>query len=216
MQRRTVRGFASLVLGAALLVGSLFSGVGSRASAQEPALVLYGSVAAGAAPLPSRVRATVGDVACGSAEVSNIGGGTGFYTVVVVSSDTKAGCGVNGAAVKVSLQSGEIDPGIGATQVLFRAGAVVHLDLSTVPTMLTGSFVGQLPTGAGVAYLRWTGASGTPIEQATVTIGRAVEQISFWDVSKQTFRNYTPGAPSSAQAYGVVDTDDIVLVRLAP
>ena len=213
MQRRTVRGFASLVLGAALLVGSLVSGVGSRASAQEPALVLYGSIASGSTPLPSRVRATVGDVSCGSAEVSNTGNGTGFYAVVVVSSDTKSGCGVNGAAVKVWLQSGEIDPGIGTTQVLFRPGAIVHLDLSTVPTTLTGSFVGQLPTGSGVAYLRWTGASGTPIEQAATTIGRAVELISFWDVSKQTFRNYTPGAPTSAQAYSVVDMDDIVLVR---
>lgn len=214
MQCQLVRGLASVVLGAALLAGSLFSGVGSRASAQEPALVLYGSIASGTAPLPSRVRVTIGDVSCGSAEVSNTGSGMGFYAVVVVSSDTKPGCGVNGAAVRVSLQSGEIDPGIGATQVIFRPGSIVHLDLSTVPAVLTGSFVGQLPTEAGVAYLRWTGASGTAIEQAAATLGRVVEQISFWDVSKQTVRTYTPGASGNAQTYGLVDTDDIVLVRV--
>ena len=216
MNRIAARGFLFVVAFASLVGSSLlgFTGAGSRASAQEPALVLFGSVASGEAPLPSRVRAMIGDVACGSAEVAPTGEGIGFYAMIVVSDDTKSGCGVFGSAVRLSLQSGEIDPGIGTTQVLFRPGATIRLDLSTVPSMLAGSFVGALPAGRGEAYVRWTGASGTPIGEALRTVPRAVDSVTFWDVRRQEQRRYVVGGAASTQTYTLVDTDDIVLLRV--
>lgn len=216
MQRVVARGVIFVVTFALLLGSSLlgFSGAGSRASAQEPALVLFGSVASGTAPLPTRVRATIGDVACGSAEVTPTGPGAGFYALIVVSADTKAGCGIEGAAVRLSLQSGEIDPGVASTQVLFRPGATIRLDLSTVTSLVNGSFVGVLPMGSGQAYVRWTGASGTSIEQALRTIPRDVESVTFWDVLRQEQRTYVVGGAASTQTYVMVDTDDIVLLRV--
>lgn len=216
MQRIAARGVLFVVAFASLLGSSLlgFSGAGSRASAQEPALVLFGSVGSGTAPLPTRVRATIGDVACGSAEVTPTGPGTGFYALIVVSASTKAGCGVEGVAVRLSLQSGEIDPGVGSTQILFRPGATIRVDLSTVPSLVGGAFAGALPVGGGQAYLRWTGAAGTPIEQALRTIPRDVESVTFWDVLRQEQRTYVVGGAASTQTYVMVDTDDIVLVRV--
>jgi len=216
MQRVVARG-AIFVVAFSMLVGSSLlglSGAGSRAHAQEPALVVFGSVGSGSMPLPTRVRATVGDVACGSAEVTPTGPGTGFFALIVVPAGAKAGCGVDGAAVRLSLQSGEIDPGVGSTQVLFRSGATVRVDLSTVSALAGGAFVGSLPVGAGQAYVRWTGPAGTSIERALRTIPREVESVTFWDVVRQEERSYVVGGAPDAQTYTLVDTDDIVLVRV--
>ena len=216
MQRVVARG-AIFVVAFALLIGSSLlglSGAGSRAYAQEPALVVFGSVGSGSAPLPTRVRATIGEVACGSAEVTPTGPGTGFFALLIVSSSTKAGCGVDGAAVRLSLQSGEIDPGVGSTQILFRPGATLRLDLSTVSSLSGGAFAGALPLGAGQAYVRWTGPAGTPIEQALRTIPREVESVTFWDVLRQEQRSYVVGDPAAVQTYTMIDTDDIVLLRV--
>jgi len=216
MNRIAARGFLFVVAFASLLGGSLlgFTGAGSRASAQEPALVLFGTVTSGAAPLPTRVRATIGDVACGSALVSPTGEGVGFYAMIVVSEDTKPGCGVFGSVVSVRLQSGEIDPGAGTRLVLFRSDATIRLDLSTSAPMLVGSFEGKLPDGSGEAYVRWTGASATPIEEALRTVPRTVRAVFFWDMHRQEQRQYVVGADASAQTYTLVDTDDIVLLRV--
>ena len=216
MQRVVARG-AIFVAACALLIGSSLlglSGAGSRAHAQEPALVVFGAVGSGSAPLPTRVRATVGDVACGSAEVTPTGAGTGFFALIVVAAGTKPGCGVEGAAVRLSLQSGEIDPGLVGTQVLFHAGATVRIDLSAVPSLSAGSFVGPLPVGSGQAYVRWTGPAGTPVEQALRTVPREVESVTFWDVLRQEYRSYVVGAAAGSQTYTLVDTDDIVLLRV--
>ena len=100
------------------------------------------------------------------------------------------------------------------TQVLFRPGAVVRLDLATTPSILGGAFVGTLPAGAGVGFMRWSGPTGTPIDAAIATIGRDVDAIYFWDVSRQAYRQYVVGGAAGAQTYTVVDPDDIVMVRV--
>ena len=60
---------ASLKPGGALF-SSIVTGAGSRAYAQEPALVLYGFVQAADGVLPSKVRASIGEVTCGTADVT--------------------------------------------------------------------------------------------------------------------------------------------------
>jgi len=154
----------------------------------------------------------IGDVACGSAEVAPTGEGIGFYALVIVSGDTKPGCGVEGAAVRLSLQSGEIDPGIESTQVLFRSGTTAILDLSAMAPLIGGALVGALPAGPGRAYVRWTGPSGVPVEQALRTLSREVESVTFWDVQRQQARHYVVGAQASTQSYTLVDTDDVLMV----
>lgn len=211
MQRRFVRGLASLVFGAALLAGSLISGVGSRASAQEPALVLFGSVAPVDGALPSRIRATVGDVVCGSSVVIPGPNGLGSYALAVVSADTKVGCGIEGSLVRLRVLHGEVDGGRFGGLAVWQSGETQQLDLAGA---LLGVFVGALPDGPGRALLLWTGESGVPVEQALRTIPRVVDRAYLWDGTRGSERGYVAGAPSSAQTYSTVDSGDIVVATL--
>lgn len=208
-------GMLALLLG--VFAGNPFTGnlgAGSRASAQEPAFVLFGIVSSGDAPLPSRVRASIGDVVCGTAQVQSSGNGAGVYALAVAPADRKAGCGTSGATVRMALLSGEIDSGIVVGQVLWRGGQSQRFDLYTAPDAAdSGTFAGQLPTGPGVAYLRWTGASAVPIARAVATIPREVTAVYFWNVRQQAFDSYIPnGGP--IPSYTLVDADDIVLVHV--
>ena len=148
-------------------------GAGSRAYAQEPALVLYGFVQTGDGIPPTKVRATIGDVTCGTADVNLTSASTGAYALVVVPADQKAGCGTDAALVSVLLLRGEIGPGVLVAQVPWRAGGLVRYDLSATMTAPLGGFVGMMPDGPGAALLRWNGASGVPVERAVTTITRA-------------------------------------------
>lgn len=189
-------------------------GAGSRAYAQEPALVLYGFVQTGDGIPPTKVRATIADVTCGTADVSLTSASTGAYALVVVPADQKAGCGTDGTLVSVLLLRGEVGPGVLVAQVPWHAGGLVRYDLSATLTVPVGGFVGMMPDAAGTAVLRWNGASGVPVERAVTTITRPVEAVHFWDVKRQAFRSWIPGAPAAAQGYLMVDTDDIVFVRV--
>ncbi len=211
MQRHIVRGFASAVIGAALLAGSLFSGAGSRASAQEPAFVLFGTVSPIDGVLPARVRATVGEVVCGSADVSRAAGGTGFYALSVVSADSKAGCGTQFGLVRVRVIEGAIDSGSVAALAVWRAGEVQQLDLTGT---LSGSFIGALPAGVGRALLLWTGESGVPVERALATLPCTVEAAYLWDGTGSPSRSYIVGAPAELQRFAIVDSGDAVIVVL--
>ncbi len=214
-RRLWTRGSVLVVAALSVLLGVFAGdhGAGSRASAQEPAFVLFGFVASGDAPLPSRVRASIGAVVCGSAQVQPSGPGAGVYALAVVPSDQKAGCGTPGAAVRLTLLSGEIDPGTVAGQVLWRGGHSQRFDLSTVTEALGGgSFAGQLPAGPGLAYLRWTGASAVPIERAIASIPRTVVAVYFWNVGRQAFDTYIAGG--LLPSYTLVDADDIVIVHV--
>ncbi|RLT26918.1 MAG: hypothetical protein DWI48_04990 [Chloroflexi bacterium] len=197
------------MFGAALLAGSLFSGAGSRASAQEPAFVLYGRVSPIDGVLPARVRATVGDVVCGSADVNRQPDGTGFYALSVVSAGTKTGCGTQFALIRVRAILGEIDSGDVAALAVWRAGEVQQVDLSGT---LSGSFVGALPAGPGRALLLWTGESGVPVERALATLPRAVEAAYLWDGTVSPSRSYIVGAPTEVQRFTIVDSGDAVIV----
>jgi len=209
MQRQLVRSLASVVLGAALLAGSLFSGVGSRALAQEPTFVLFGRVSPIDGVLPARVRATVGDVVCGSADVSRQADGSGFYALSVVSADSKAGCGTQFGLVRVRLIEGAIDSGDVAALAVWRAGEVQQLDLAGT---LSGSFIGTLPAGPGRALLLWSGESGVPVERALATLPRAVESAYLWDGTVSPARSYIVGAPIEVQRFTIVDSGDAVIV----
>lgn len=218
--RGAARGLLFVAALAALLGGALFGPLfgmhraGSRAYAQEPAFVLYGFVTSGDAPLPSKVRATIGEVTCGTAEVTAAGNATGVYALVVVPVDQKAGCGANGVTVRVHLIRSEIDPGVVAGQVLWRAGSLQRYDLSMVESTSIGAFLGVLPEGPGTAALRWSGNSGVSIERAVATVAREVEAVYFWDVRRQAYRSWVAGAPEGAATYTLVDADDIVFVRV--
>jgi hypothetical protein len=134
--------------------------------------------------------------------------------LVVVPADQKLGCGTDGAPVQVQLIRGDIGPGVLAAQVPWRAGSLMRFDLSMATTTSVGGFVGALPDGPGTAAVRWSGASGVPVERAVATIARTVESVHFWDVRRQAFRTWAPGAPVLADTYTLVDADDIVFVRV--
>ncbi len=193
------------------IVAGLF-GSTARVSAFESAFVMYGSVTAENGVLPSRVVATIGETTCGSAAVSKLDDGKGFYALTVVSADAKVGCGVFGALVRMSVLRGDIGPGSPVLYAVFQPGVVSRQNFSAVA--LTGAFVGALPDEAGEVLLWWTGNSATPIAEALATLGREVESVGFWDGSRQVYRQYVPGAPAAVQTYTQVDMDDVVVVRL--
>ena len=209
---------AVLAIAAGLALAATSGAVVTRAHAQvatAPVSIFFGYVSPddyGA--LPQKVRATVSDVTCGTADVTLIENGLGFYVLTVASAETKAGCGEEGASVSFLFLSGEVDTGTPAAQAqAWRAGAQ-HVDLSVVPDATFGAFVGVLPAGPGIAFMRWTGSSATPTWQAIATIPRDVESVSYLDVSTQTYLVYVPGAPASVSTYLLVDRDDIVTVRV--
>lgn len=213
MRSTLVAAFA-IVAGLALVATP--AAVVSRAHAQEAAVaVFFGFLSPDdSATLPLSVRATVSDVTCGTADVTPVGDGLGFYLLTVASADVKAGCGVDGAPVTFLLLAGEIDPGSPAAQTQAWNVGTQRLDLSAVPDAAFGVFVGELPIGPGLGMMRWSGASATPIEDAVSTIAREVESVSHFDVSSQSFRSYIPGAPAIVSDYLLVDRDDIVAVRV--
>jgi hypothetical protein len=187
---------------------------GSRAAAQEPAAVIFGfvSVAAGQ-PAPTRVRALVGETVCGtSGPLAQVEGALLLYTLVVARAGEKAGCGFDGATVRLQLLAGEIDAGVPAAQVLWRQG-IARVDLSSV-AVTGGVFVGELPAGPGLAQLRWTGQSGTSVVAALATLRREAVAVYHWNTQRQQFDSYVVGAPREASSYAVVDADDIVFVRV--
>jgi hypothetical protein len=210
---------ARLAVALALVVALVMPIVGGegRAYAQEATapFVAYGAIAAGDdGGLPAKVRATVGDVVCGTADVIRSEVGRGFYVVVVASSGQKPGCGVPGSIVQLKLLDGEVDPGALGAQAPFLPGGALRVDFAAVPRMLSGAFVGKLPDGPGAALLQWTGSSGVPIEQATATIGRDVVSVHYWDVQRQVFRSFVAGALPEQQTYTLVDAGDTVLVHV--
>ena len=175
--------------------------------------MLLGLVSSGDAPLPSRVRATIGSVVCGTAQIQISGPGAGVYALTVVSADQKPGCGTPGAAVRLALLSGEIDPGTVAGQVFWRGGQAQWFDVSIVPLAPdSGSFIGALPVGPGVGYMRWSGASAVPIERAIASIPRTVTAVYYWSATRQAFDAYVSGGPTPT--YTLVDADDIVIVHV--
>ena len=202
---------------AGLALAATFGGAVSRAHAQETApSTFFGFISPDESGiLPVKVRATISDVTCGTTDVIRVEGGLGFYFMGVHSETSKAGCGVAGAQVTFLLLAGEVDEGTRAAQTqAWRVGAQ-QVDLSPVRDATFGAFIGELPAGPGVGFLRWTGASATPIANAVATIGRDVASVSYWDVPTQSYRVYVPGAPDVVSTYREVDRDDIVAVRVA-
>ena len=163
---------AALVIAAGLALVAASGAVVPRAHAQgATASIFYGYISPDRdGTLPRKVRATVSDVTCGTADVSEVPGGLGFYVAVVASADAKVGCGVDGARVTFLLLAGEIDDGSPAAQTQAWRPDVQRLDLSAVPDATFGAFVGELPPGPGICFLRWTGPSATPTWQALATI----------------------------------------------
>lgn len=176
--------------------------------------MLYGFVQVIDETLPSKVRASIGEVTCGTTDVKATTASMGEYALVVVPADQKAGCGIDGASVQLTLIRGDIGPGVLAAEVPWCAGCVVRYNLAIVSMTSASAFVGVLPDGPGLALLRWNGASGVPIEDAAATIARTVESVNFWDVRQELFRSWIPGAPAVLQGYTLVETDDIVFVRV--
>ncbi len=211
---------STLVAAFAIVAGLAFAAISgaavSRAHAQEAAVaVFFGVISADEdQTLPLTIRATVSDVTCGTADVTPVGEGVGFYFLTVASASEKAGCGVAGTPVTFLLLSGAVDPGSPAAQTQAWAVGTQRLDLSAVADAAFGAFVGDLPAGPGIGMLRWSGASATPIEEAAATIPREVESVSHFDVPSQSFRSYIPDAPATVSTYLLVDRDDIIAVRV--
>ena len=207
---------AAFAIVAGLALGASSGAVVTRAHAQvTTASIFYGFIVPDEnGALPLKVRATVSDVTCGTAKVTTLESGLGFYLLTVASADTKTGCGVDGARVTFLFLTGEVDSGSPAAQTQAWRVGTQRQDLSPVPDATFGAFVGELPAGPGIGVLRWTGASATPIEQAVATIPRGVESISYLDVTTQTYRSYVSGAPAYVSSYLLVDRDDIVFVRV--
>ena len=207
---------AALAIAAGLALVASSGASASRAHAQEADVsIFYGFISPDRdGAIPRKVRATVSGVTCGTADVSEVPGDLGFYVVVVASADTKVGCGVAGARVTFLLLAGEVDSGSPAAQTQAWRPDVQRIDLSAVPDATFGAFVGELPPGPGICFLRWTGPSATPTWQAIATIPRDVKSVTYFDVPSQGFRVYIPGAPEFVSTYLLVDRDDIVTVRV--
>ena len=207
---------AALAMVAGLALAAASGAVVSRAHAQEAtASIFYGVISPDeSGAIPQKVRATVSGVTCGTAGVTTLEGGIGFYVLTVAPESAKAGCGVEGAPVTFLLLAGEVDDGSPAVQTQAWQAVTQRLDLSPVPDTTFGAFVGDLPPGPGACFLRWTGASATPTWQAIATIPRDVVSVSYLDVATQGYLVYVPGAPASVSTYLLVDRDDIVIVRV--
>ena len=203
-----------MVAGLALVAAA--AAPASRAHAQEAgAAIFYGFVFPDSdGSIPQKVRATVSDVTCGTADVTALRGGLAVYFVTVASADIKVGCGVDGARVTFLLLSGEVDSGSPAAQTQAWKAGTQRLDLSPIADSTFGSFVGELPLGPGICFLRWTGASATPTWQAIATIPRDVTSVSYLNAATQDYLVYVPGAPAAVSTYLLVDRDDIVIVRV--
>ena len=209
---------AALAIAAGLALAATSGAVGTRAHAQvttAPVSVFFGYVSPDDhGTLPQRVRATVSGITCGTADITRFESGLGFYILTVHSAETKTGCGEEGASVAFLFLSGEVDTGSPAAQAqAWRVGAQ-RMDLSAVPDATFGTFVGDLPPGPGIAFLRWSGSSATETWRAVATIQRDVESVSYLEASTQRYLVYVPGAPATLSTYLLVDRDDIVIVRL--
>ncbi len=214
------RALTVVIASIALLTGFAFGqqdAGGSSVSAQEPPAIFYGFISSphdSREAAPTRVRATIGETVCGTADIAATPElGIGFYTIEVASAKEKPGCGTDGVAVQFRLFSGELDAGVPLAQALWSRG-LHRLDLSALASEGAGSFLGELPHGPGGTQLRWAGASGVSIEDAIATIPREVEAVFHWRVDSQSWDYYFGGAPLSTATYHVVDADDIVFVRV--
>lgn len=207
---------AALVIAAGLALVAASGAAVPRAHAQVTvASIFFGFISPDDdGSLPVRVRGTIGDVTCGTADVTPLRNGLGFYLLTVAPGSEKAGCGVDGAPVTFVLLAGEVDEGTSAAQTQAWAVGTRQLDLSPVPDATFGAFVGELPPGPGIGLMRWTGASATPIADAVTTIPRDIESVAYWDVISQSYRIYIPGAPSVVSDYLSVDRGDIVVIRV--
>ena len=207
---------AALAIAAGLALVASVAAPASRAHAQDAgAAIFYGFVFPDSdGTIPQKVRATVSDVTCGTADVTPLRGGVAVYFVTVASAETKVGCGVDGVRVTFLLLAGEVDDGSPAAQTQAWQPGTQRLDLSPAAEATFGSFVGELPPGPGICFLRWTGASATPTWQAIATIPRDVTSVSYLNAATQGYSVYVPGAPSAVSTYLLVDRDDIVIVRV--
>ena len=207
---------AALAIAAGLVLWATFGGAVTRAHAQVTApSVFFGFISPDeSGALPLKVRATISDVTCGTSQVIPVEGGQGFYFLGVASDAQKPGCGVDGAQVAFLLLAGEVDEGTRAAQTQAWRVGTQQVDLSPVRDATFGAFIGDLPAGPGIGFMRWTGASATPVAFAIATIGRDVESVSYWDVAMQSYRVYIPGAPDVVSTYLEVDHGDIVAVRV--
>ena len=207
---------AAFVIAAGLALVAASGAAVPRAHAQATAAsIFFGFISPDVGgSLPVKVRATIGDVTCGTTEVTPLRSGLGFYLLHVAPGSEKVGCGVDGAQVSFLLLAGEVDEGTRAAQTQAWRVGTQQLDLSPARDATFGAFIGDLPPGPGIAFLRWTGTSATPTWQAIATIPRDVESVSYWDVPTQGYRVYIPGAPAAVSTYLEVDRDDIVAVRV--
>ena len=207
---------AALAIAAGLALVAVSGSVVSRAHAQVTTdSIFYGFISPHSDDtLPQKVRATVADVTCGTADVTPLENGLGFYLIAVASFDMKVGCGVEGAPVTFLFLDGEIDSGSPAAQTQAWRVGTQRLDLSVVPDATFGTFAGELPAGPGIGFMRWTGASAMPTWQAIATIPREVVSVSYLNAATQGFLVYIPGAPAAVSTYLLVDRDDIVIVRV--
>ncbi len=208
-------GTFSLGLGFGSLFGASTAGTPHATAGGVPA-VFFGFVPLDqlSAP-PTRVRALSGDTVCGSASLQPSSEGLAFYVLSVVPASDKTGCGTDGTPVRFLMLAGEVDPGTPAAQTQAWKQVSQRVDLSPAASNpFFGSFAGQLPAARGFAVVRWTGRSGTPVEQAVLTLGRPISALYHWNVERQRFDAYIPGALAAAQSYSAVDTDDIVFAGM--
>lgn len=161
MRRMMQRGLFVVALFVALVSSALITGAGSRASAQEPAFVLHGRIrAVGDTPLPTRLRALVGETVCGSSVVLEDVNGQGSYALAVVSSDVKPECGSRGAQVRIVAVNGNVEADTIGVVVTCEPGTIRELELRVVHATIQG----LLPESNDTVAVRWNG----PRAQVTV------------------------------------------------
>jgi len=172
--------------------------------------------------LPSYVRAvgstTTGNaVNCGTAPVTTLDSGLGFYRLAVVSGDVRTGCPELGDQVVFRLLYGRVDDGveaIGNRDATFAPGNTATVSLTPGPALsakVASGWAGD--ASSTVATLTWQGASEVAMADALALLERPVVRAWRWDASAQRLLVYVPGRPDFLQTLTTVAPGDVVSVR---
>ena len=212
--RSTLVAALTIATGLALVASSGASA--SRAHAQEAdASIFYGVIPPGdGGAIPLKVRATVSDITCGTADVTDLEDGLGFYIITVAHWSTRAGCGTEGAPVTFLLLAGEVDPGEPAAQTQACTAGLQRLDLSPVPDALSGRSSGSCRRDPAAARCAGRAARRLPSRTRSPRSLATWRPSPIWTSPHSVYRHYIPGAPSDVSDYLLVDRDDIVTVRV--
>ncbi len=172
--------------------------------------------------LPSYVRAvgmtSTGDaVNCGTAHVTTLDSGVGFYRLAVVSGDVRTGCPQLGDQVAFRLLYGRVDDGveaIGNRDATFAPGNSATVSLTPAPLQREQAASGWAGDASStVATLTWQGDSEIAMGEALALLDRPVVRAWRWDASAQRLLVYVPGRPDFLQTLTTVAAGDVVSVR---